>query len=271
VEERPAYVLEKLTLDLNGFEAVPAYFVKPKSLAGKAPAVLYNHAHGGNYRLGKDELLEGRKELVNPPYAEFLTSLGMAVLCVDAWLFGGRSGREELDLFKEMIWKGQVLWGMMVYDSLRALDYLASRPEVDPARIATLGLSMGSAMAQWVAALDERVKVCVDLCCLTDYQTLLENHDLKAHGIYYYVPRLLRHFSAAEVNALIAPRAHLSLDGTLDHLAPAAGLDVIDGELRKAYAATGHPERWSLLRYPVGHQEAPAMRGPIEAFLRRFL
>ncbi len=51
-EERPGYVLEKLVLDLNGIEPVPAWFVKPKKLSGRAPAILYNHAHGGNYKLG---------------------------------------------------------------------------------------------------------------------------------------------------------------------------------------------------------------------------
>ena len=41
-EERPGYVLEKLVLDINGLEPVPAYFVKPKQLEGKAPAILFN-------------------------------------------------------------------------------------------------------------------------------------------------------------------------------------------------------------------------------------
>jgi cephalosporin-C deacetylase-like acetyl esterase len=85
--------------------------------------------------------------------------------------------RTELDTFKEMLWKGQVLWGMMVYDTLRGLDYLFTRPEVDPARIGTLGMSMGSTMAWWVAALDPRLKLCVDICCLTDYQALIEAHN----------------------------------------------------------------------------------------------
>ena len=35
-------------------------------------------------------------------------------------------------MFKAMLWQGQVLWGMMVYDSLRALDFLVQRPDVDP-------------------------------------------------------------------------------------------------------------------------------------------
>ena len=116
-------------------------------------------------------------------------------------------------MFKEMLWKGQVLWGMMVYDSLRAMDFLLERPDVDPARIATLGISMGSTMAWWLAALDERVKVTVDICCLTDFKTLMEKKNLSAHGVYYFVPGLLKKFTTAQINALIAPRAHLGLAG----------------------------------------------------------
>ncbi|MCL5745333.1 MAG: acetylxylan esterase [Acidobacteria bacterium] len=269
VEERGGYVLERLELDLNGFEAVPAWFARPKGLSGRAPAVLYNHAHGGDYALGKDEFICGRPSLQSPPYADVLTSLGFCGLGIDAWVFGERATRSESDVFKEMLWKGQVLWGMMVYDSLRALDYLASRPEVDPSRLGTLGLSMGSTMAWWVAALDERIRACVDICCLTDYQALLETDGLKEHGIYYYVPSLLKHFTAAQINALIAPRAHLSLAGNLDPLTPAAGLDRIDRELKSVYTAAGHPERWRLLRYDSGHQETPEMRAAIVAFFER--
>ena len=126
--EQDGYLLEKLILDLNGIEPVPAYFVKPIHSSGRIPCLLYNHAHGGDYQLGKDELLLGRKELSTPPYAQALTSHGWAALCIDAWCFGERHGRTETETFKEMLWKGQVLWGQMVYDSLRALDYLVIAP-----------------------------------------------------------------------------------------------------------------------------------------------
>ena len=63
VEERPAYILEKLALDLNGFETVPAYFVRPKGLTGRAPGVLFNHSHGGGYTIGKEEFIHGREYL----------------------------------------------------------------------------------------------------------------------------------------------------------------------------------------------------------------
>ena len=104
VEERPGFVLEKLVLDINGLEPVPAYFVKPKQLDAKAPAILFNHWHAGEYKLGKDELLRPKPANV-PSYAEDLTARGYCALCLDMWCFGERSVRTELDTFKEMLWK----------------------------------------------------------------------------------------------------------------------------------------------------------------------
>ena len=267
-EDRGGFVLEKLILDLNGIEAAPAYFVKPRGLSSKAPVILYNHYHGGQYKLGKDELLTPKPDQNIPSYAEALTAMGYCALCFDTWAFGDRSQNTELDIFKGMLWKGQVMWGMMVYDSLRAVDYLLTRPEVDPKRIATLGMSMGSTMAWWLAALDERIKVCVDICCLTDFQALIEAHNLKGHGVYYYVPGLLKHFTTSQINALIAPRPHLGLAGNLDSLTPVAGLDRIDRELKEVYAKAGKPENWKLLRYEVAHVETAGMRGEVISFLR---
>ena len=270
-EERESYILEKLVLDLNGIESVPAYFVRPRGQAGRLPAILYNHAHGGDYVMGKDELILERSGFQQPPYAEELTRRGYCALCIDHWAFGERRGRTESEIFKQMLWQGRVMWGMMVYDSLRAIDYLVSRPEVDAERLGTLGLSMGSTMAWWVAALDTRIKVCVDICCLTDYQALIESRGLDGHGIYYYVPGLLKYFTTAQINALIAPRAHLSLAGNYDRLTPPAGLDRIDAELKKVYAQEGTPDAWKLLRYDIGHFESAAMRAEIVAFLRDWL
>jgi dienelactone hydrolase len=270
-EKREPYLLEKLLLDLNGVEAVPAYYVRPHKREAQLPAILYNHAHGMDYVLGKDELLKGRRELQARPYAEELTQRGYSVLCFDTWAFGERQGRSESEIFKQMLWSDQVMWGMMVYDSLRAIDYLVSRPDVDADRIGTMGLSMGSTMAWWVAALDTRIKVCVDICCLTDFQALIDTRGLDGHGIYYYMPGLLKHFTTAQINALIAPRPHLGLAGNYDPLTPPAGLDRIDAELRKAYEAEGAPEAWKLVRCETGHFETAAMRTEILSFLGQWL
>ena len=270
-EQCEAYVLEKLVLDLNGIEAVPAYFVYPHTPEGPLPVILYNHAHGSEYELGKDELILGRGVLQAPPYAEALTRQGYCALCIDTWAFGERRGRAESEVFKHMLWHGQVMWGMMVYDSLRAVDYLASRPDVDVERLGTIGISMGSTMAWWAAALDTRIKVCIDMCCLTDFQALIGIRCLDGHGLYYYVPSLLKHFTTGQINALIAPRAHLAIAGTYDQFTPPDGLARIDAELRLAYEEAGAPEAWRLLRYDVGHMETAAMRPEVLKFLQLWL
>jgi dienelactone hydrolase len=269
--ERDGYILETWRFDLNGIEPVPAYVARPKGLAGRAPGVIFCHSHGGGYTIGKQEFIEGRSYLQPTPYAKALTDLGYVAICIDAWVFGERSHTTELDMFKGMLWKGQVLWGMMVYDSLRAVDVFVQRADVDPSRLATLGMSMGSTAAWWLAALDARMKVCVDINCLTDFQALIDDKGLSRHGVYYYVPSLLTHFSTAQINELIAPRAHLALAGLRDKLTPVAGLDRVDAYLKQVYAAHGHPERWSLLRYDVEHQETLEGRQAVLAFLQRFL
>src|SRR6186997_2575809 len=57
-QERDGYVLETWDLDLNGIEPVPAYLARPTSVSGRRPAVLFNHSHGGGYKIGKQEFVD---------------------------------------------------------------------------------------------------------------------------------------------------------------------------------------------------------------------
>ncbi len=263
------YRLERLRLDLNGIELVPALFVRPLGGSGPWPTVLYNHSHGGFYDVGKHELIASAPYQERLPYAAEFTRRGMAALAIDHWGFGERHTDSEMHIAMNMLWRGQVMWGMMCHDSLRAVDYLLGRDDVDGARLATLGMSMGSTMAWWMAALDPRIAACVDICCLTDIHTFAATKSL--HGPYYYVPGLLKHASTADINRLIAPRPHLALAGIHDDLTPVAGLDIVDADLLRYYAELGHPECWSLDRHPVGHLELPVMRSAAMAFLERHL
>src|SRR5215217_2344901 len=89
--ERDGYILETWDLDLNGIETVPAYLARPRHLSGRAPAVLFNHSHGGGYKIGRTEFVAGREYLQPIPYAKALTDLGCVALCIDHWVFGERS------------------------------------------------------------------------------------------------------------------------------------------------------------------------------------
>lgn len=270
-ESHQWYDKEKLVLSFNGVEPVPAYLLLPKNMKEPAPAVLYHHAHGRRYDIGKEELIQGRPALQSPPYGEVLTKKGIAVFCIDNWVFGERSGKSESSVFKKMLWYGQTMLGMMLYDSIRALDYLISRPEIDETRIGTFGMSMGSTLAWWTAALDPRIKVVAEICCLTDFHTLVDEDGLDEQGIFYYVPDLLNHFSTADINKLIVPRPHLSIAGIKDPLTPVKGLDAIEQELNRAYSEFGASDAWKLLRYDIGHVETPEMRAEVLRFFDKWL
>lgn len=268
--QEDGYRVEVHRLDFNEQELVPAYVVIPDNLTAPAPGIVFNHSHGGQYQLGKDELFQGAGYFQSP-YAPVLAELGFVTIAIDNWCFGERSHTSELDTFKRMLWYGQWLWGMMMWDSYRAVDYLVSRPEVDPTRIGTLGLSMGCTAAWWLAALDVRIKCCVGLVCLTEYNALLANKALSAHGVYYFIPNLLNHFQTEDIVRLICPRAFLSLNGDEDRSTPPEGIDRIRRAVTPDWARAGAERDLRILRYPVGHLETPEMREEILAWLREKL
>ena len=239
-----------------------------------APGLLFIHWHGGMYDLGKEQLLRGAA--AQPAYAPVCAEKGLVTLAIDSWCFGerkheadGRTGEE--DAFKLMLWRGQVLWGMMMFDELRALSYLAARPEVDPHRLGAFGMSMGSTKAWWLAAFDPRVRLCLDVCCLTDYQELIKSRNLKGHGIYYYVPSLLKHFDTAQINELIVPRPRLSVNGRLDPLTPPAGVERIREHLMPLYAKYGNAKDCRIELFDCAHVELPEMRALILEWLSTYL
>ena len=273
-EQHDGYRLERLVLDLNGEEGVPALLLIPDKRKTPAPGLLYIHWHGGMYDLGKEQLLRGVE--AQPAYARVCVEKGLVTLAIDSWCFGerkheadGHTGEE--DAFKLMLWKGQVLFGMMMFDEFRALDYLSSRPEVDPKRLGVFGMSMGATKAWWLAALDPRVTVCMDVCCLTDFDQLIKTHSLKEHGIYYYVPSLLKHFQTAQINELIVPRPHLSVNGRQDPLTPPTGVEKIRDYLLPLYRLHGNERDCRIELYDCPHVELPEMRKVILDWMDQYL
>jgi len=269
-EEHAGYTLERLVLDLNGVEPVPALMLIPHKRPAPAPGLLYIHWHGGMYDLGKEQLLKGVE--VQPAYAPMCAQKGIVTLAIDSWCFGERKHEAdgklgEENTFKLMLWKGQVLFGMMMFDEIRALDYLSSRAEVDARRLGASGMSMGATKAWWLAALDPRVRVCMDVCCLTDYDELIRTRGLSEHGIYYYVPSLLKHFHSAEINELIVPRPRLSVNGHKDPLTPAAGVEKVRDHLLPLYREHGKESDCHIELFDCGHVELPEMRTLISQWM----
>jgi dienelactone hydrolase len=273
-EEHDQYTLQRLVLDLNGAEPVPALLILPRKRKHPAPGLLFAHWHAGMYGLGKEQLLKGVD--VQPAYAPVLAEMGVVTLAIDSWCFGERqhdsNGRRgEEDAFKLMLWRGQTLWGMMMFDEFRALSYLAGRPEVDPHKLGVTGMSMGASKAWWLAALDPRISLTIDLCCLTDFDSLIAAHNLSGHGFYYYVPSLLKEFDTTAINELIVPRPHLSVNGRNDSLTPPAGVEKIRDRLLPLYRLHGREEDCHIELFDCKHEETPEMRSLVVEWMRRYL
>lgn len=254
------YWLERISFQLADGETVGGYLFLPDQ-PGPNAAILYCHWHGGQYEIGKEEMLGTNATPVAP--GRTLARLGYVVFGIDAPGFGERNGHGgrhpsggagELDAAKQHLWFGRTLWGKTLRDDLMALDYLASRPELDPKRIGVTGISMGSTRAWWIMALDDRPKAASCVACMTRYQDLIDARALAAHGIYYFVPGILKHFDTEVIIALAAPRAVLFQTGDQDAGSPASGVTKIAEEVSRVYSAMEAPDQFKSILYPgIGH------------------
>jgi dienelactone hydrolase len=272
-EDKGSYSLETIQFDNGAGEVVKGYFFIPKQATpqSKAPAILYCHWHGGQYDSGKQELLQTNATPVAAGPA--LAEAGYVVLGIDAPCFGERNGHGpdgpqqkgsagEMTAAKLNLWVGRTLWGMMLRDDLSALDYLCSRPEVDAQRIGVTGISMGSTRSWWIMALDDRPRAAVCVGCMTRYEELIRAGMLKAHGIYYFVPGMLKHFDTESVIALGAPRPMLFMTGDQDSGSPTDGVRHIGDIVSQVYALHGKDAmaQFENTIYPgVGHVYLPEM------------
>jgi dipeptidyl aminopeptidase/acylaminoacyl peptidase len=269
-EEKDGYILEKFRFENGLGMTVPGYLFLPAIPSDKkSPAILYCHWHGGQYDVGKEELLQTNATPV--PAGPTLARLGYVVLGIDACCFGERNGEGpggpaekgsagEMSAAKFQLWAGRTLWGVIVRDDLMALDYLCSRPEVDASRIGVTGISMGSTRSWWIMALDDRPRAAVNVACMTRYRDLIVAQSLKAHGIYYFVPGMLQHFDSEAVIALAAPRPMLFMTGDQDAGSPVSGIRTIEEKVRPVYRLHDSQKNFSSIIYPgVGHVYLPEM------------
>jgi dienelactone hydrolase len=276
-----SYILERFSFDNGAGATVPGYLAKPLQARERAPAVLYLHAHGGRYERGKDEIFDTRGGMIP---VEALTRAGYAVMCVDAYGFGEREahgpggavehGRDvEMALYKQFIWRGQTLWGMMVRDDILSLNLLASLPEIDSERIAAVGMSLGASRTTWLSALDERIRVAVPIAQMTRYADYAAAGEYNHHGIYYYVPNMLNiGFDMEVIAAMTAPRTQSILIGDSDRLSPLSGIRTVARYARAVYLLYGAEQRLESVVYQgIGHEFTAAMFADLMAALRRGL
>lgn len=214
--DSPAMVPAGLAAEGNPtVETVPAALCLPKG-EGPWPVVLFLHGLGGS----RDQAVTA--------LAPFVCPLGVAVLSIDAQQHGERK-REGVEMFSADI-PGMVAgFRQSIVDNRRALDYIASHPDLDAERVVLIGASMGGIMGSIVTALDKRINGAFLIVGGGDWATLVSRSEIDAaRGVRELLGDITPYREAlAFVEPVhfaphIAPRPLHMLNGRDDRIVPAA-------------------------------------------------
>jgi cephalosporin-C deacetylase-like acetyl esterase len=159
----------------------------------------------------------------------------------------------------------------MLWDDLRTLDYLASRPEVDPTRIGCVGLSVGGYRSFLLAALDPRIKAAVDVGWMSSFGSHIKSHVVNSIGLTFHIVGLYRYLDLPDLAALIAPRSVFVINGSQDRLFPPQGVEAAFRKIEQCFRKAGAPERQRCRMYDAPHQFNLQMQADAWEWLGRAL
>ncbi len=267
-------VIDRVSFTPEAGQDAVALIYRPKT-EGRHPAVIVQHFLGGS----KDHILL-------QPLMNTIAQRGYLAVAIDGRYRGERQHGKSLEAaMVEALHTGKghpFLWET-AFDLTRLIDYLQTRPDVDPDRIGMTGISEGGILTWMTAAMDDRIKVAVPIIgvtCFGDafsgadgaetqaqiklFQPVLAPyaHDLGEPGItgkvvreawQKLIPGMQDRFDAPNILPLIAPRPLLILSHEQDELFPVEGA-------RKAYAAAR--ARYSELKVPdhIDFHVAPGLK-----------
>ncbi len=247
---RDGFRIESVSYEVEPGDRVPALVLIPDGVDAehRAPAVAVWHQHNGEWHLGKSEPagLAG-----NPMHhtGAALAREGYVVLCPDALCFEERQsadlkgGNFERFEFLRYVVAGKSMAWKNILDMRRAIDYLASRPEVEADRIGCYGHSMGSTHTWLVGPWEPRLKCLVGNCCLPTYAAIHRTHIL--HCFPNFIPGWHQYGDTPDIAAMIAPRALLLNFGELDEGSPIEEVRQGIETIARAYELAGAADRFS--------------------------
>lgn len=256
---------DDLLLEAAGHPPLPVYLLVPTTPGPKRRAgVIALHGHGehGHHPIaGRDDLPGVERAIAgsNYDYGRQLARRGYVVACPCLLPFGERLGDKAAfgkvdpcsDVFVRLLALGRVLIGENLRDALWALQLLLSQGDVDPNRLACVGLSYGGRMTMLTAAMEPRIKVAAISGALNVMQERLAQPFSCGAQI---VPGLLQFGDVPEIGSLIAPRTAIWETGTRDGLIKQPWADDALTRIRRAYRALDADDRLIRDRFEGGHQ-----------------
>jgi cephalosporin-C deacetylase-like acetyl esterase len=241
VINRPRFRIEKLY-----YESLPKLYVDanlyvPTGLTGRAPAILYTCGH------------EENQKFLYQTHARKFAELGFVCLLIETILRGEVKGRHQGEQREGCFhWysRGYTAGGIEMLNGIRGIDLLVGRPEVDPQRIGTTGMSGGGAYSWYIPAADERVKVSASHCGTTTIASHICDRSVdRACDCMWWINTY--GWDLADVGALVAPRAQLIGSTRLDQYFNVIDARVVHRQVQGLYTMLGAAENLGYIE-PVG-------------------
>jgi dienelactone hydrolase len=249
--DRDGYTVENILFESRPNYLVSANLYLPKNISSPRPALLNVIGHA---QRGKADERYQRMSIA-------MAKKGFVVLTIDCV---GQGERGLMSAHRRVgaqaFISGTHLFNIMVWDAIRAIDYLVSRPEVDAEKICITGSSGGGMMTTYILPFDDRIAVAIPTCNPNTWSHrvnagLATDHEQVFFGTFEsgIDPRgdpLLAH----------VPKPLLLNTTTDDHLNPPRGVWDLSTWLHKAYATHGSPEKIATTMVKAGHAYNQEMR-----------
>ncbi len=295
-EQREGYTAHKIAFRVSKNNEVVAYLLVPEG-EGPFPALLALHDHGAKFSIGKEKMVRPIAE--NPEVereaeewshkcydgvftGDWFARQGYVVLATDALLWGNRGegsdGRQtrydtQQALASNCLKLGTSLVGIITWDDLRSVDFLAAQEFVDPSRIGVYGHSMGGHRAWMAAALSEKVRAVASVCWMATSEALLSsgNNELKGGSAFtMQIPMVSRWMDNPDIASLACPRAALFIAGSEDKLFP-AGVNEAYDRMREVWQSQNADHKLRCLTLPSPHYFGTSMQQLVADFFRQEL
>ncbi len=262
----PQYRREVVRFESRPGMEVFGYFLTPTGLQGRQPGVLCLPGHG----YGVDSIVGIREDRSQRPWGEWgdyqadfalqCVAHGYPTFAIEQVSFGHRRDAKAQDQgggassctrdSMGALMLGETMTGWRVWDASRALDYMAGRPEVDPQRLVTMGISGGGLTSLWIACLDTRVHTAVVSGYFNTFRSSILAVD---HCVDNYVPGLLPVVEMPDMAGLVAPRRLFVEGGSRDTIFPQEAFRYAVGRAREIFTAFGVPERFGSEEFEGDH------------------
>ncbi len=299
------FVREKILFSTSSDFRVPAYLHLPKTVRHPKPAIVDLHSHGGMFLFGKEKVIDfgqnhpvmtayHRRNYGGRPTTTELVRRGYVVITIDALMFGERRlmldedlkygwdrsrysvevadhlnqkcRSKEATLAKSMTYAGATWPGIITWDDMRTVDYLVTRPEVDPDRIGCVGISLGGWRSLFLAGMDERIAAACVVGFMSTVRPMLRRH-IDTHSFAHFVPGLHQYLDLPDVVSMMAPKPLMVQQCREDALFPRDGMrDSVD-KIAAVYERAGVKDRFVGRFYDGGHRfDVPMQNEAFEWF-----